>query len=469
MSAEIKTPTFMEKVMHRMDGWMNILTGVGTRSKDARTYSKVRWRRMTEDEQEHLYAGDGMAAKLVDLPVDESMKKGYEWTGIPEASIKKLSEYLALLGFDACIMEAAKKARIYGGSIILKNYTDDMELQDPVNAKRKNEIKSIFVLHRWEAYSTWTDLDRNLLSSGFGKPIWYNFIARNSSITPLAGVKIHKSRTVRFDGSYLPEKLKTQNGYWDDSIFSKLYDPIRNYADAHDSVSAVLKDFSVGVFKVKGLADAVSSNTPEGDKTVTDRMNIVNLSKSVARMVLIDADGEDFDYKTRTVTGVKDMVEKVEGRLVAESSFPRTVLLGESPQGGLGQTGNHEQQNWYDFIACYQKNYMKPKMLELAKEVGQSMGIDTAKLDIIFNPLFQLTQKEEVEMRVKQSEMDQRYHDMGVVDTFEITESRFGGEKYSIETKVDMKLRKRPTKEEFNKPDDEEGEIDKTKKKPEAK
>lgn len=430
-----------------IDGWTNILTGLGTRAKDARTYSSVAWNRLSETDIENLYAGDAMAAKVVDLVVEECFNEGYEITGLNNDQLKAVQKELKRLRFDTTFRTALSKARLYGGSLIFKVYDDDLRVERPVLRLtsesegispeiRNRKIKSLIVFQRFEVPAYWQDVQRDILSPDFGCPVLYTFTGRAGSVES-SNIKIHASRTVRIDGVWLPDELKKSNNYWGDSVFGKTYDAIRNYAFAHDSVNAALKDLSTAVFKIKNLADMVSADC---DEKIIERLEMVNIAKSIARAVVLDAEGEDFDYKTRNLTGAADLVDRSESRLSAESWIPETVLFGKSPSGGLGQSGNHEAENWYKFIGAYQKNKLEEPMIDVVREVAVSLGIDPSKVGLKFNPLWSMSEKEEVEMRDKQSQLDQRYIQEGVLDPSEVRESRFGGDRYTIETVIDPTL-----------------------------
>jgi phage-related protein (TIGR01555 family) len=450
----------------RLDGWTNILTGLGKLAKDARVASEVKWTRMAEADIEHLYAGDAMAAKVADLPIEEATNKGYVITGISKAQLKKLRERLDELRFDKVIIESAKKGRVYGGAGILRVYDDDLRLERPLPDEGRRPIKALVVFNRFEIPAYWEDVQKDLLSPDFGCPIWYTCVGRRTGAA-FTDVKIHTSRITRFEGAWLPDRLRESNNYWGDSVFSKTYDAIRNYAFAHDSVNAALKDLSVGVFKMKNLADQIAADC---DEKVLKRIELVNLCKSIARAVVLDAEGEDFEYKTRTLTGAADLVDRAEARLAAETDIPRTVLLGESPQGGLGQTGNHEADNWANFLEAIQTHHLKPKMLEIIWEVAEELGIDPEKVDLKFNPLKQMSAKDEVEMRSKQADTDLKYIGEGVLSPSEVRESRFAGDSYSVETVIDKSLEaddELQSKQETTEEEAESGEEGKEKPDPE--
>ena len=429
-----------EGFVKRWDGWINALTGANIAGMDVRVNSIVEWKPMSETESAYLYAADSMAAKLVDKPVDHSLQAGYKWTGITEEEGKKLDAKLSALQFDTKLMEAWKKARMTGGAGIFKLYDDILDVKAPSNPAAPKPIKSLITLNRFELSADWEDCQKSVLSPNFGLPVLYTFQGRSSQLAGQSQLKIHYTRIVRFVGVELPDILKTHVQQWGDSVMNRPKDAIRNFSHAHDSINQAIKDLSVAVFKVKGLANMLDSND---DAAITNRLKAVNLAKSIARAVIVDADGEDFDYRTRSLTGAAELVKLAADRMVAETDMPRTVLMGDSPPGGLGQSGNHEYENWYSVVESMQKNYLKPKMIEIAKEVCFELGIKSASLDIEFNKLWVLSEKESADIKNIMAQVDEKYHNMGVLDTYEITEARFGSGVYSIETQVDMETRTR--------------------------
>lgn len=418
----------------RLDGWMNIITGLGVKGKDKRVASKIIWTPMDESTAEDLYSADALAATIVNEPVEECLRTGYDYTGIEKDLREKIKAKKNQLCLHDKLKEAWKMGRTYGGAGLLILTDKVVNLSEPL-IPGKEAVTGFNYLTRWELYVEYENLNKDITSERFGEPEYYRFSPRQE--TKNSYTLIHHSRIVRFDGDFLPRNNYVRNHYWHDSVLNKCYEAIRNYQTSHGSISNVLEDFSVAVFKIKNLADQIAS---DDDKLIQDRMNIVNMTKSVARMVILDADGEDFDHKTRTLTGVKDLVDKVEDNLVTASRFPHTVLFGESPEG-MGGSGRHEETNWYNYLSTQQENYLKPRLLYLTKLICAELNIAWDKLDIEFNSFEQPTEKEVVDLRKAQAETDQIYIQNGVVDPVEIAKSRFGGEKYSSETEIDVALR----------------------------
>lgn len=418
------------------DGWSNVLSGLGIAGRDKRLSSLPHHEFMTEHDIEQWYAGDGMARKIVELPVDEAFAEGYEFVGIDDAQIEKLWRALKDISFDEAVAHAAMKARLYGGSGILKVFDDNLLLDKPLSKDETRPIKSLIVLNKFEIPAYEHDVDKDILSKNFNQPIWYTFTSR-STANQAVNVRIHRSRMVRFDGLYLPDRLFESNNYWGQSVIESAKDAIRDFASTHESAVAALQDFSVGVFKIAHLADALAGGD---DNLVTTRLQIANVSKSILRAIVVDAESEDFQYSNRTLTGVMDVVSTAETRLSAETNIPRTVLLGESPKGVLGENSEAQQNNWKAYLTSYQIKKLKPQMMEIVAHVARSIGIDPGPIDLVFNPLEQKNEKEEAETRRINAETDRIYIEQGVYDPSEVRESRFSSGEYRSEIILDPSI-----------------------------
>lgn len=427
----------MEKVKKALtlDGWNNVLTSIGIKGKDKRMSATVNWERGTREKFENFYAGDDIAGKIVDIVPEEALSKGYKITGIEDKkTCEKVEARLTQLKFNDRILEAWRLSRIHGGAGIIK-ITEDAQLEQMMPNMKK--ILALNVVDRWDLFCNSTDIDGQITSPTYKDPLRYSLQVSEGNASTF--LKIHGSRVVRFDGAFLPRRLMRTNQYWGDSILSKLENPIRNYQISNDAAALTIQDFDIPVLKMKNLAELMSSSC---DDQVIKRLEMVNLSKSIAKMIVLDADKEDFEHKGRNVTGMKDVLDKIEARLVTAANMPRTKLFGES-SGGLGSTGEHESTNWYDYIESQQSNYLKPRMLDIIKHIimTEFQNLDVSLIDIEFTPLWQESEKEEADRKKVIAETDAIYVNAGIVDVNEVALSRWGGEKFSDDMVIDVVLR----------------------------
>jgi len=252
----------------------------------------------------------------------------------------------------------------------------------------------------------------------------------------MAQAVIHHTRVLRFNGSRLSRRQFVHNNYSHDSVLNRAKTAIRDYNFANDAANAALGDFSVGKFKMRGLSEMMASGR---EQMVKDRINLVGLSKSVINAIVVDAEGEDWSEVSRSLSGVPELLSRSGQRLTAASKLPHTKMMGESPSG-LGASGRSEERNYYDYVSYRQE-------LDISRNVDRMVrwilldvnnGILPDDWSWAFRSLWQLTEAEESERRLKVAQADQIYLASQVIDASEIATSRFGSDNYSAETRLTL-------------------------------
>jgi phage-related protein (TIGR01555 family) len=431
----------------RLDGWKNVLTGLGIKGKDKRKSSQVSWCQMTEVEADELFSGSDTARKIVSEVVADALSKGYDFKAEEEIAPElqsKLIEEGERLQVDAKIQEAWLTARQHGGAVILLIPNDLTKMNTPFVPEAVGEIKSLLVLSRWELAHD--QVENDIRSSNYGLPRTYR-INPKSARGANANETVHYSRLIRFDGDWLPKQNFIKNNYWHDSVLNKAQEPIRDYDNAVSAVSAALDDYSVGVMKIKNLQQMIAEDK---DDLVVRRMEIANLGKSVSKTVILDAESEEFTYQDRQLTGVADCVRLISGRLVVVSKMPHTKILGESPQGS-NATGNSTTKDYYDYVKSEQENYLDPRLRLLWKWIllakkSPTGGKVPAGFELVYAPLWQEPESVQADVRLKTSQADEIDIRNGVLDPNEVAVSRWGSGEYSRRTQL-MAERKEPTQD----------------------
>ena len=428
----------LKNVFNVMDGWMNLLTGLGTRSKDKRMSNEAFWERMDQVTAEYTYAGDDTAAKVVDIVPEEALREWIKYKNMEKDAESKLTIAVDNIDLQGKFDLAIKWARVYGGAGILMVVDDGLDLIEPLDPDRVRSLQALVVFNRWELSPG--DIEDDITNKNFGMPRTYRISPQTTTSTHLQ--EVHYTRILRFDGVKLPRRLEVQNNYWGDSIFSRLENALRNYNSVNDSAASTMQDFTTDVFKMKNLAELVASGQED---QIKKRIELANMSKSVIRALVLDLE-EDYEVKARSLTGVPEILGKTTDRLTVAAGIPHTILLGTSPSG-LGANGKSEERTWYDFIKRFQQQNLTRKINLVLPMIAKTDGIKLpADWSWEFNPLWQMTDKEEADMRFVVAQTDKIYTEIGALDASEVTASRFGGEEYSMDTVVDISAREASAK-----------------------
>lgn len=428
----------MSDAKARLDGWANILTGIGTKS-DKAGWNIPQWQRTDRYIGETLYSSDDLAGKIASIIPEDGCREGIEWVlpnGEDPDLVKHLNDEFDRLSLWENINWAWTLSRVYGGSIIYISVDDGREIFEPLDWKNIKRINSLNVFDRWQLSITSSDIISDIRDPSFGLPAFYNFMSGNSPSPETPPMRIHYSRVIRFDGIKLPTRLYIKNDYWHDSVYGKLYRSIRNYSSSFDSIANIMQDFNQPVFKVHGLAEALAM---DNDNIVSKKIESVNLSRSVARAVILDKE-DDFANVGASVSGLSDLVKLTVGRVVAGSGIPHTRLLGESPSG-LGATGNSELTDYYDMIKAQQELRIRAPINYVLSVIfaADKKEMDSG-LTFKFKTLYQVDQNTVISTRKVQADIDSIYIDKGVYTPEMVLNSRFGSGEYSFETSIDDDL-----------------------------
>lgn len=430
----------------KIDGWKNILTGIGSKMRDKKMSSTLFYSGKSQFSLEEFYASSKIAEKIVDYPVDEAFRKGVLWK-FPEVEdqkdlAKEWRDYIKKFNLEAKWIQAAKWARLYGAGFLVFGIDDGKRAEDPVDFNNIKKVNWVQVMHRWDLHVATYGTDVG--TDYFRNPEVYRLNVAGASIENEQAGLIHASRVIRIDGAHLPDLLYRGNNYFHDSVLTKVMDTIRDYEMGFENVGAILNDFAQGIFKLKNLSAMLAQGK---DDLVRKRLELIDTQRSVIRGIVLDME-EDFSREGTPLTGIPEVMDRMGSRLVAVSEMPHTVLLGEGASGSLSGQGDSEDTNWSNFISTQQNTRMIPtgnaaaKILMMAKD-SPTKGIVPQGFETDFPPMHEMSEAEMAELHDKQATADEKYLRNGVLTPEEVALSRFG-DTYSLDTNIDVELRQEP-------------------------
>lgn len=428
----------VEKVKSiRRDGWMNMLTGLGQSGRDKTASTIFRTcRGFSYTEFDQLYRADGLTKRIIDIVGAEMLRQGWEIEGDPDGDIKNTLE--TLNAYEK-LTNLIKYSRLYGGAVIVLGIVDGRQLDQPVNESSISEIKWLHVFDRWQAQIIHEHMCIDLNDCNYGFPDFYQITDYRTATTFL----VHHSRILRMDWNSLPSRDWNVNQGWGDSVIVSIYEELKSYGSAFANVSAMMQDFVNGVLKIPNLSESLSADC-DAENLIMRRLDIANMSKSVVNIMAIDGD-ETFEKISTNVSGVSELLDRFMLTLSSVTGIPATLLFGMSPSG-MNSTGDSDTRNFYDLIKQYQELKLKPVLEKLVRYIylskdGFSNGLEPDSWSIDFIPLWQNTEEQEANLRRTTAETDRIYIETGVLDPNEVAISRFGGDKYSTNTIIDVASR----------------------------
>jgi phage-related protein (TIGR01555 family) len=429
----------------RADGLQNVLIGMGT-GRDKSQYTKTTATVfLTQEELENLY-GEWLPRRIIDIYADQATRKGFKvlfgGDGVRAEEVQGIEQIIEELYILENLNLAAKNSRLYGGACLLLYIDDGRPAYMPVDKRNIRRVEEIECLDRWQIAPVINE--ENLYD--YSKATYYQIISGDLINEPTL-TYIHKDRILRFDGDWLPYRVRQRNYGWGMSSLQTIYDSFRHYWTGLNSAATLLTEFDIFVHKVRGLAAMLSAGK-EG--AIRDRLQVNDMSKSIYRGYAIDAEKEELEFISRNFGGIGEVLEKLRVDIIGASKIPHTLLFGESP-GGLGSTGRSEERDFAKQLADYQAAHFKrpiKKLMEyimLSKE-GPTQGKLPDSWRVQFNPLFELNEREMADVRARVAAVDGRYIQLGVLSPKEVADARYGGSEWSMELTLDPSvIRELPT------------------------
>lgn len=451
------------KVIHpsqrRLDDWASLTTGFGVMGLDKRLGGAWGYTSIDQLTCQDMWRGDDMLDRIVTLVPTEMIREGWN-IGIEgdKDTAEAVDEAFRDLRRDPGGAWAEDKiytgltwARGYGGCGVVLGADDGIRtIQDLALPLREDRIRSF----DWMTPFTPMELVpvewySDPLQPRFGEVSKYRLTplerppgyAADLATLPI----IHESRIVRFDGEITSRGQMLYNIHpgWGDSIFVRIQQVVADFQAAWAGAGILLADFAVPTLKIKDLANLLASQQPN-NQSLQARAEAIEQARSIARTVIIDAE-EEYERKTTTLTGYPELLQQLTNRLASAARMPVSLMMGQAP-AGLKATGDSDIRWFYDQVAALQERKLRwplqriHKLIMLAKN-GPTGGEEPDAWVLNFKPLWQLTELEESTMRWNVAQADQVYIGNQVVTPEEVAQSRFGGDSYAIDTKIDKGLR----------------------------
>jgi len=392
----------IKKIKHTVDGFVNILKGLGG-NKDPRTWNRFAPKnRITQIDANNLYSHNWLAQKVVDCPVDDATRKWREFLIEDDVKKKEVEDVMKAFDVKGKVNLAAKWSRVFGGSVIIIVIDGD-DQEEPLDLEKikPNSLSNLIVLDR---YSIFPDaIDMSILSKNFGKPEYYTVVEE--------GQRIHHSRVITFLGKTPTIYEWRMENYWGLSIFSTMWEPIEDSQVTSQAISDLVYDANVDVYGIKGLNAMVAEGQ---DDLVIKRLKIAHEMKSIINGIAIDSE-DTYDKKSNVFASLPDIDDRGLQKVAGASKIPVTKLLGISP-AGQNATGESDRRNYYDDVSSYQENELRPRIdiidtAVIASELGW-----TDDTEYVFLPLHQLTETEQAAVDYQNAQRDQIYIDAEVIE-----------------------------------------------------
>lgn len=427
----------------RQDGYSNMLNKYGTAQDNSTAYQYNQEIISNDLELIRLYEGNGLFTKIIDRPSEEAVKHGFDIDYGDESIAEYVDDRMDELELEEKFATAEKWARLYGGSIIVMLVDDGRGLEEPLDWNNVRSIEELRVFERaivqpdYGSMYHFHFMDTLNSKKKFGEPEYYQVFSIYGYFC------VHRSRCLIFRNGRLPEQ--TTNAiyrYWGIPEYVKIKRALRECITSHEDGVKLLERSVQAIYKMKNLANMLS--TEDGENKVLQRLQVIDMARGILNSIAIDTDGEDYDFKTLQMSGIKDVIDATCNMLSAVTDIPQTILFGRSP-AGMNSTGESDFENYYNMVENIQKQNMKANartVIDLILKQGALEGVipEVPKYKMKFAALWSMsdTEKANVEQTKAQTEYTkaqtaQIYMDSNVLDPSEVRKSLASEGEFEIE------------------------------------
>ena len=434
---------------YREDGYVNLINRYGTQKDQSEQYRFMPEPEYPDELMTMYYEGNGLFAKIIDTPAEEAVKHGFELSDVKDSKIIDFyEEALDELDWEETAMTSVKWARLFGGSIAVMLINDGRGLEEPLDWRHLKSIDDIRVYDRSLVQPDYSSLfvydaqdPFRTRGSRLGMPERYQVFSKYGNFT------VHESRCLVFQNGILPENTRsTTYQLWGVPEYVRIHRAVRDAEIAHSNAPKLLDRSVQAIYKMKNLAMELA--TDQGEETLLRRLQAIDLARGMMNSIAIDADGEDYDFKSFQFSGITDVISASCNMLSAVSNIPQVILFG-SPVGGLSTADDTALENYYNFVERIQKRQLRSNLRYLLSIIFQA-GVRTGEIDEVpkikvqFKPLWSLSDAEQADLEQKRASTQQTkaqtaqlYVDMQVIDPTEVRKKLADSEEFDVENMLD--------------------------------
>jgi len=396
------------QVLEMWDGYGNVVAGFGG-GRDKASAGVYMSRTYTDAELLAAYETAFLPRRIVDTIAEDATRRWRNWNAPPD-QITAIEAEESRTGVLQAVETGLKNGRLLGGAAVyfpIRGQKPDT----PFDAKTigKGDLRRCIVFSQLQL--TQGDLDENLDSENFGKPVYYLYKKADGG-----DVKIHHTRLMIFKGDERPLDMPRVNTQWSRSVLQVVLNATKHVDGAITAIANLIFEAKIDVINVKGLMTKLAQQ-PGYEADLLKRFAMASMSKSVNGTLILD-ELEQYQQKSQTYGSLPELIDRFYQYVSGSCSIPVTRLFGTSP-GGLNATGEADIRHYYDRVQSMQNNKITPAMKNYDEAVIRSaLGRRPKEIFYTWRPLWQVTEKERAEIALNAAKVGETMIKNGMIDPY---------------------------------------------------
>ena len=255
-----------------------------------------------------LYEGNGLFAKIIDTPAEEATRRSPTLRG-NKCTAAFVADELGRLEWDEQALTAVRWARLFGGAIAVMLVDDGGRLEDPLRVEHVKSVADLRIFSR-------SQIETELVDD---QPEYFHIASMYGGFTA------HASRCLTFRNDRAPELSEnTVFHLWGIPEFYRVNEAVQRAALASSQTVKMLDLCGQAVYKAHGISAALA--TEDGEQQIMRRLQVLDMARRMLNTVVIDAEGESYDFLALELAGRGEIAEIALRYLAAVSRIPPEIL-----------------------------------------------------------------------------------------------------------------------------------------------
>jgi len=397
----------------------------------------------TLDELRYYYR-QTFASTIVDKPIDDAFKNGWDFEGVDEdegVSPSRAETFVDDANFEESFKIAEKKARRDGFALVYVVFEDDTEphnspldddvtvtgvsdcniftldnLLDTGDAFVEDEIKEAYGAPGERGFSSWTVrhetgivINTDPTSAGYRDPIGY--VVDDGA----NGTFVHRDRVIHltwnreFDGDYRDDGInrtfsQDSLGQWEgDSVLIRSFNLFKGVAKGNWAIMQALYRNAASMYAVH-LPESLD-DTDDEYTAATQQLQNLNAKSELILPRGPPSAGNDRDaYEVKQFDAdnqlePQEWYDVIFDQICACHEMTKSVLFGT--QAGTVSGSDVDIKNYFNKVERYRTSRAEDKLVEFVRRVKVAIDNRTestydANITVRWEPLFDLSQEEKV-------------------------------------------------------------------------
>lgn len=310
----------------------------------------------------------------------------------------------------------------FGRIHLFLNFGDDIdtgsqELKVPIGDGRDNmsrgkvgkrkPLLSVKVIEPVWTYPTTYNAQSPLREDFYNPQVWY-----------VMGTEIHATRLLKLVSRPVPDILKPAYSFGGLSLSQIAQPYVDIWLRTRQSVADLIHSFSVMVL----MTDMQTILQPGNAAALMMRAQLFNALRDNNGLFVVNKGTEDFKNVSASLAGLDHLQAQAQEHCASIARIPLVKYTGLQPTG-LNASSEGEIRVYYDTITAYQNRSIRPNLSIVLNFIQLSLfGAIDPEIMFEFEPLWDMSPKEQADLEKAQAERDEKYVNMGAIGPDEVRE-----------------------------------------------